>query len=227
MLTIICGEDVISSRNYLQTLKQQYLLKNFEVKNISVQEIESISLWLGESQSLFFTKRIFFSEYLNRHIRRDNKKLLAELKKIEKLKDVELIDWESVSLWELKLAKVGNVKEFKPRESIFKLLDSLYPTNKSTFLSLLLSTTIDIDEHFIFTMVVRYVRNLIVIKMGSIPLKMQSWQAQKLKLQASFWKSQNLFNFYEALFKIEIGTKTSTTPYSIKNSLAILACHFL
>lgn len=227
MLSIICGEDVVSSRNYVISLRKQYASRNFAIKDVNPSEIGSLTRWLGESQTLFSEKKVFFSENLNRHIRRDNKKILDELKKIEKLKDVELIDWESVSLWELKLAKAGRVKEFRLKENVFKLLDSLYPTNKREFILLLHSVAKTDDPHFIFTMLVRHIRALILVKEAVPPKRLQPWQIRKLQFQAGFWKLENLVNFYEALLKIEIGEKTGSNPYSLKDSLAILACHFL
>ena len=87
-------------------------------------------------------------------------------------------------------------------------------------------TTTD-NEHFVFSMLVKLARNLILVKSGEIPPRMQTWQAGKLRRQAMLWKEDNLILFYEALYKIEAGTKTGTTPFSLKESLAILACHFL
>lgn len=227
MLTIICGEDTISSRNYFISLKKNYSGKGFEIRDIKFNEIVEITRWLADSPSLFFQKKIFFTERLNKYIKKENQKLTADLQKIEKMKDVELIDWEEMSRWELKLKKIGYVKEFKPNETIFKLLESLYPSNRVSFVSLLDKLAQDLDENFIFIMLVRYVRNLIIIKEGEIPPRMQSWQTYKLKTQARHWKIENLVNFYEALFKIEVGLKTSSNPFSIKESLDILACHFL
>lgn len=227
MLTIICGEDVVASRDYLSLLKKEYLSNGYEIKIVPREEIDKIQLWMAESQSLFYQKKIFFSERLNQFLKKTDKKTVNVLEKIAKMKDVDLIDWEDVSLWEIKLKKIGKVKEFKPNQTIFKLQDALYPSNRLGFISLLDSLSENIEENFIFIMLVRYVRNLIIIKEGSTPSKMQSWQTYKLKSQASLWKTENLINFYEALFKIEIGLKTSSNPFSIKESLEILACHFL
>ena len=124
--------------------------------------------------------------------------------------------------------KINNlVKEFKPDQTIFKLLDSVYPGNKVLFISYLDKLSQNLDENFVFIMLIRYIRNLIIIKEGAVPPKMQSWQTYKLKSQALHWKQENLVNFYQALFKIEIGLKTSSNPFSVKESLEILACHFL
>ena len=227
MLIIICGEDVASSRNYFNSLKKEYLAKQFEIRNVAYYEIGDIDRWLGESASLFSQKKVFFSERLNKFIKRDNKKLLEDLQKIDKMEDVELVDWEEVSGWELKLKKIGQVKEFKPDQTIFKLLDSVYPGNRVLFISYLDKLSHNLDENFIFIMLVRYIRNLIIVKEGSVPPKMQTWQTYKLKSQTNHWKQENLVNFYQALFKIEVGLKTSSNPFSIKESLEILACHFL
>ena len=227
MLTIICGEDIIASRNYFVSLRKDYSSKGFEIKSLKFEEIGEISRWLAESASLFFQKKVFFTEHLNKKIKKDSKQLTSELEKIAKMKDVELIDWEEVSQWELKLKKIGKVKEFKPSQSIFKLLDSLFPGNRKEFVSMLYRLGENLDENFIFIMLARLVRNLIIVKEGAVPQKIQSWQIYRLKSQASRWKIENLVNFYEALFKIEVGQKTSSNPFSVKESLAILACHFL
>ncbi|MBI4226436.1 hypothetical protein HY612_04980 [Candidatus Roizmanbacteria bacterium] len=227
MLTIICGEDTVASRNYYTALQQQYKNKGYEISNIVFSDIEKIDKWLGESVSLFSQKKVFFTANISKKIRQDNKTLLNELEKIAKMKDIELIDWEEVSKWELKLKKLGLIKEFKPDQTIFKLLDSLWPSNRIVFISLLDKLSTNLDENFIFIMLVRYVRNLILVKEGVNPTTIQPWQLFKLKKQASLWKIANLINFYEALFKIDLGLKTSTNPFSIKDSLEILACHFL
>ena len=227
MFIIICGEDTISSRNYFVSLKKDYVAKGFEIRQIKFEEIKEISRWLADSPTLFFQKKVFFSENLNKKIKKDNKSIMAELQAINEMTNLELIDWEGLSVRELKFGKLGKIKEFKPDQSIFKLQDSLYPSNKSDFIKLLERLTQDSDENFVFIMLTRYVRNLILVKEGVNPAKMQSWQVYKLKSQAKHWKIENLVNFYEALFKIEIGLKTSSNPFSIKKSLDILACHFL
>ncbi len=230
MLTIICGEDIVTSRNYFTSIKNQYSLKGYEINNITHQDIDKLLMWLGESVSLFSQKKLFSAENLNKYLKKkadaQGNKILEELKKIEKSKAVELIVWEGIAQRELKLVKTGKVKEFKPSQTIFKLLDSLYPGNKTSFVTQLNNLN-NVEDTFIFIMLTKHVRNLILVKEGEIPQRMQSWQIYKLKSQLKYWKIDNLINFYEALFKIEMGSKTSSSPYSIKESLEILACHFL
>ena len=227
MLTIICGEDVVTSRTFLSSLKNDYLKTGIEVRQIRFDDITEINRWLGDSPTLFSQKKVFFTEFINKKIKKDNKKFLAELTNISKLKDVELVDWEDVGSRQLKLTKIAKVKEFKPDKTIFKLLDCISPGNKSLFLNSLEQLSSNMDESFIFIMMARHVRNLILVSQDILPTKMQSWQFGKLKYQARSWDTEKLVNFYEGLMRVDIASKTGKSPYSIKESLDILACYFL
>ena len=227
MLTIICGEDIVTSRAFLSSLKKDYLKDGVDVQAIRFDDIVEINRWLGDSLTLFSQKKVFFTEFLNKKIKRDSKKILTELTIISKLKDVELVDWEDVGSRQLKLSKIAKVKEFKPAKTIFKLLDCISPGNKNTFLNSLEQLSSSLDESFIFIMMARHVRNLILASQDILPPRMQSWQFGKLKYQARFWSSEKLVKFYEGLMRIDIASKTGKSPYSIKESIDILACYFL
>lgn len=227
MITVICGEDIVSSRNYFSQLQSSLKIKNYEIASLRAEEIFEIRRWLGDSMSLFSQKKAFFIEHLDKKIKKDNKKIAEEIAALSKDKTIEIYDWEEVASRQLKLNKLAKIKEFKPDISIFKLLDNLYPHNKVTFITQLQKLSADIDPGFIFHMLTRHMRNLILVKMEIMPPKMQSWQFYKLQSLTKWWKIENLVNFYEALGKIEIAQKTGRSPYSISQSLDILACYFL
>lgn len=231
MLTIICGEDIISSRNHFLSLKKEYREKGFEPTELTVDDVLRISDLIADSISLFSLKKVYFIENINKQLSRKTdlktKNIFDQFKKIEKMNDVELIIWEGLSQRELKFSKTGKIKEFKPDQNIFKLLDLIYPGNLNMFISRLNSLSRIADENFIFFMLLRHIRNMILINEDKLPPRMQSWQIYKFKKQLKYWKRENLVNFYQALFKIEMASKTSTSPFSIKESLEILACHFL
>lgn len=215
------------SRNFFLDLQINYKKKGIEVKPISLAEIYEMSRWLNDSPSLFSEKRVFVTEFLNRKIKKDNKKILAELERLAKLKDVEMVDWEDAPARFIKIAKLAKVKEFKPDKTVFKLLDSLYPGNKKNCLQLLSSLSQTNEDNFIFHMLVRQVRYLIMAKQDVMPPKMQSWQFGKLKQQTKSWDLKSLIDFYQGLYRIEVAAKTSRSPYSIKQSLDILAMFYL
>jgi len=229
MLTVVCGEDSISSRNYLVELKNSFHQKNSEIVDIVSSRIDEILKWQGESMTLFSRDQVFFTENLRELVnKKSSLKWQKTIEKIVKLKRISLIDFEDeISSRYLKFPLGTIVKEFKPKENIFKFLDLCFPSNLKNFLISLDSLVKTIDENIIFYMLYKHIRNLLIIKSGQSIPRLQTWQIAKLKKQAYNWEEKKLLSFYEGLHKIDISTKTSTNPYSIKKSLDILACYFL
>jgi hypothetical protein len=229
MLTIICGEDNISSRNYFIEIQSSFRSKGYDIQSIGTDQILEIPRWLGESQTLFNKKMAYFTENISKKITRKGSGPFAKtIEQIIEMKDVELISWENaLSLRELKIPKQAIIKEFKADTTIFKFLDSCFPGNGKQFVTLLHSLPEKIEVSFIFIMLVRHIRNLLLIQQNTPPKTIQQWQVWKLKSQLKYWKNEALLNFYDALLKIEISSKTGNNPYTIKKSLDLLACYFL
>ncbi|MCM8787952.1 MAG: hypothetical protein NC935_07890 [Candidatus Omnitrophica bacterium] len=229
MLTIICGEDSVSSFDYYSSLKKEYKNQSYEVKDINANDLEDISLWMGESQLLFAQKQVFFTQNLNKKLSRKlNLKINKIISEIIKDKKTEVITWEEfISSRNLKFPKGATIKEFKPQENIFKLQDALYPGNLKNFLAILNNLSESTDENFIFLMLAQHLKNLINFKSGKTDKKLQKWQIYKLKNLADKWSLNRLLNFYDSFYKIDLQQKTSNTPFSIKNSLELLALYYL
>lgn len=229
MLTIICGEDSISAYNYFVALKNKYKTNDYEVFDISVNDIENIISWINDSSMLFKTKKVFFTEGLNKKIsRKQNLKINKIVDEIINNKDVELYDFEEeISSYYLKFSKKVQIKEFKLNENIFKLQESLYPGNLKNFLKILNKLSESQDQYFIFNMLSKHVRNLILAKTNNIDKKTPYWQVKKLQNQAYYWKINDLIKFYDGLYRIDMMEKTSSTPFDIKKSLEILVCYYL
>lgn len=228
MLTIICGEDSISSRNYFLEQEKIYREKNFEIVNIDYRQVLELDESEASSASLFTQKRVYFTSNLN-------KKVLKKLniKNEKKIKDIiasikiQLFDWEEeTSSRDLKSIKGVVIKELKPSQTIFKLLDSCYPGNLKQFISSLETISESTEDIFIFIMLARHIRNILITKLGERLPKLMSWQIAKLSNQAKYWQLENLINFYQGLHRIDVNSKTNS-PYSIKKSLDILACYYL
>ena len=236
MLTVVCGEDTVTSRKYYQDLKEEYKNKNYEIRAITTSEIEELHKWLFDAPSLFANKPVFFIDGLLSYLKKYNpKSTIEQIMKIIQVSNNEIFTWESkLNSYDLKskaglkeLIKLAKIKEFKPSENIFKLLDSFFPTNKSAFIRNLGAVSANIDENFIFIMLVRLVRNLILAKEQIIPSVMQKWQFVKIRSQAGFWQKEKLISLYEALLRIETRSKTNKSAFSITHSLDILACYYL
>ncbi|MBI5127155.1 hypothetical protein HZA76_01740 [Candidatus Roizmanbacteria bacterium] len=229
MLTIVCGEDSTASRDYYSSLKKNYESKKIQIIEIPASDLENIPSWMGESQSLFSQNKVFFTSNINKRLSRKlNLKINKIIEQIIKDKSVEVVDWEEeISARELKFPIGGIIKELKPSQNIFKLQDALYPGNLKNFLVILNQLTETVDENFVFIMIIRHLKNLLLVKSNQISSKLQSWQIVKLKNQASKWQLNNLVSFYDSFHKIDLSQKTSTNPYSLKKSLDILACYYL
>lgn len=229
MLTIICGENSVSSFNYYTDLKKEYKTKGYEIINLESNNLEEISSWMRESQSLFSSKKIFFTENINKKLSRKlNLKINKIIENLVKDKKIEVITWEEeISSRFLKFPKEAKIKEFKLSETIFKLQDALFPGNLNNFIMILNQLNQTSDENVIFIMIARHIRNLLLVKMGKINNKLQKWQIYKLKTLASKWETDKLINFYDSFHKIDVWQKTSSNPYSLKKSIDILACYYL
>lgn len=229
MLTIICGEDSIASRNYFTDQKKSLKEKNFETVDLDYHQILEMDETGSSESSLFSSKRIYFTNNLNKKVlKKLNSKTEKKIKDIVSSKEVQVYDWEEeTSARDLKSIKGIIVKEFKPNQNIFKLLDSCYPGNLKTFLGNLSNLSGSTEDIFIFIMLARHMRNILIIKTGEKIPKLMSWQIAKLSNQAKFWELKNLVNFYEGLHRIDVNSKTNGTPFSVKKSLDILACYYL
>lgn len=229
MLIVICGEDTVAAFNYYSELKNKYKKDSYEVFDIEPSEIENILLWMNESAMLFTNKKAFFTRNLNKKIsKKQNLKINKIIEEIINNKNIELFDYEEeISSYYLKFSKKVTIKEFKLNENIFKLQESIFPGNLKNFIHILNTLNQTQDEFFIFNMLTKHLRELILIKTEKIDKKIAPWKLSKLRYQAEKWELDKLLSFYDGLYKIDLQQKTSSTPYNITKSLEILACYYL
>lgn len=229
MLTIICGEDSISSRNYFTDQQKLLKEKDFEITNIDYHQVLELDETGSSDSSLFALKRAYFTNSLNKKVfKKMGERNEKKIKAIVDSKNIQVFDWEEeTTARDLKVIKGAIIKEFKPSQNIFKLLDSCYPGNLKTFISILNTVSESTEDIFIFIMLSRHMRNILSAKLGEKIPKLASWQLVKLSNQAKYWEEKNLINFYQGLHRIDVNSKTNGTPYSVKKSLDILACYYL
>lgn len=227
MLTIVCGEDTSASRDHYQKLKKHYTENGYEVVNIPKADLETIRTYTTETESLFSPKRAFFSEHLVKFLKKSkNKTTLQEIQDIMK-SDIHWYDWEQYQAREITNPKGATMKEFKPPQSIFMLLDICVPGNREQFITMTAQLAQTVEDGFIYTMLWKHIRNLVIVKSGVPSTTVPAWQKLKLMAQAQRWQQDKLVGFYEGLARIDQTIKTSSNPYGIKKSLDILACYYL
>lgn len=229
MLFIVCGEDNVTSRDYFLEMQQEYKEKGNELKKISAIELETVLGASSASPNLFGQQQVFVTENVNKVVsRKKGNRAFELLEKISKDKDIVLLDWEDgVGQRELKISVLGKVKEFKPGANVFKLLDACYPSNLQTFIALLHSVCTPQNEMFIYIMMRRHLRNLLLISSKAKMSTLQAWQEHKLQQQARSWQHENLISFYDRLISLDISLKSGKNAYSLRHSLELLGCYYL
>jgi len=195
MITIVCGEDNISSRNCFLNEIKKYKNSGYDVKNIYPKEILNILTGIS-IQTLFGQNIVYTVENLNKLINKKNLKIVSVLKKISKDKGVHLVDWEDeVQKRGLKFADGAKVIEFKPSRNIFKLLDQCYPSNLKEFLTTYNQIINKTNEYFVLIMLIRHIKKLLLYKINQKPQNVAYWQEKKLIFQSKFWLKDKLVSF--------------------------------
>ncbi len=233
MITIFCGEDSVAARALYNQTVEKCKSEQSEVIYLSPSSILDISKGLADNLSLFSSQKVFCVENLEKASFKKSTKakkdtLYEAIISISADKSIILLDFEDgKQARQLKLKDLAKVHESKPATSIFNLLDDCFPGNKNAFIKNLRTVGTSQDEMFVFVMLFRHVRQLVLATNDALPSKLPPWQKYKILGQAKKWEKNALTNFYSGLIKIEINTKTSADPYGIAKSLEILACHYL
>ncbi|MFH0773146.1 MAG: hypothetical protein V1922_02445 [bacterium] len=233
VITIFCGEDTASARTAFTQAIKTYTSPQTDIISIQPSSILDIYKGIADNLNLFSTQKIFCIENLEKYSFKKSTKAKKDavyeaILSLSSDKTITILDFEDGKpARQLKLKDLAKIHESKPSTSIFKLLDDCYPGNKQLFIESLKKVCETQEEMFIFVMLFRHVRQLVLAAHDGSSAKLPPWQKYKILGQTKKWETQSLINFYSGLIKIEISSKTSSNPYGICKSLEILACHYL
>ena len=231
MLTIICGEDQITARRFLLSMKDSYKNKGYSLQNVAANDLTEVYKNSSGVVDLFGQKTVYFVDSLSKQYKgRVKTPYKRTVEAITKDKNIYLIDWEAgKSGYELSTLKrlADSFQEYKPTKNVFQLLDSCYPSNLRNFLSTLNVVLNTQEQMFVYTLLTRHVKKLIMAGDGHFDSKTAPWQKSKLQSQSRLWKLKNIIGFYEGLIKIDISTKSGSGTFDIRDSIEILACYYL
>lgn len=197
MITVLYGEDTVSSRNYLTTLRRSYsAYEQIEIdaaKAVSEDLIQAL-----QPQSLFSASRLVVVE--------------NGFKKIDLItgSGAEVVLWEDGNLTSSllsKLPKGTKVMQFKPPVTVFKFLDSLRPTSASSLSLLHKTLSAGADPSLIFNLTLKRVHTLLLYMADPAMLRMQEWQVVRLGNQATDFGFEKLLEFYKELVDIDWSLK--------------------
>lgn len=222
MIYVLHGDDSVTSRNYITTIagKKQTLV--LDGKAISFPDLaEQLN-----SQSLFGDEKVVVLE----HFLSKNKKKKEILQLIiDGNLHADLIFWESTKLTPatLALVKQSDVKAFLLPQYYFQFLDAFAPGNPQKIYTLYHQLLETMTAEQIFYSLIKRVRQLLILQMGSIAesketVSVQGWQLDKLRTQLSKWKKNSLPTMFESLQDTEIKTKSGGLPVGLSKHLDIL-----
>lgn len=222
MITIIHGDDIAASRDYLFELKKSLPGISFDKENFTYVNL----LQILKGSTLFAeTKNIFIENFLS------TKKTVPNFKEIINLINkndakFNIVFWDNNELSKptLSLFKDVKTKLFKIPQSLFSFLDNIKPNNTMSLVAFheLLKTS---DTEMVFYMMLRQFRLLLALSDGSNAIdetkRLAPWQKNKLKRQAHFFSFEKLKSIYNKLFEIDLKTKTGEIT-NLTNSIDIL-----
>lgn len=228
MLTIVCGEDTASSRRYFQELQKTYKEKGYYLVPLAAPEfIDALKEETG-TFTLFNEKKAFVIDSLTRILSR---KTSVEVKELIKKASVNphllILDWEAAKTAREITLKEAQIKEFKLPENIFKLLDACTPGNLAGFLRQFHELAGYVEVEFIYAMLCRHTRQLLLASQKALPPNVPTWQQAKLRAQAAKWPVTNLTAFYLGLARIDENVKTSSDGLGMQKAIDILAAFCL
>lgn len=204
MMTIIHGDDIVSSRKALAELKAENFFLELDAKTLDLERIKQEF----EGGGLLQEKKTIIIENFLSSAKEDVIFYLTQ-------EDfpINLVIWEEkeVTQRHLKNFSTAKILYFKLKPIIFNFLDNIKPGNQKLMIKLLHEVLKTAEVEIVFYMLTRHFRLMLAtLEKAEIEevKKLASWQLEKLKKQASLIGKEKLVSLYQKLFEIEVGQKT-------------------
>ena len=218
MVTIIHGDDVVSSRNFfLAQKKSNEPILNGENLTFT-QLVQSL-----EGGSLFGEEKVLLIE--NFFLKNSDAEIRTIANYVEKHTAFQFLFWEGKKLLQKHRScfKDPVIKQFLLPTVLFTFLQSVRPNNKNSVL-LLHKTIATTAVELVFSLLIRQFRLLLAVMDGSTNTieevkRLASWQLASLTRQANLFSVEELKTAYQKLFTIEKGLKTGTLPSTLVQSI--------
>lgn len=222
MLTILHGDDTEQSRAELNHLRGA--TKGKEIRQIDGKSLDLNGLTQAlQSQSMFGGDLLVIVERLFVSLGRKTKAIGEyAMLLVQGSNTVDIVIWEDKELSPGTIKSFGtkaSVRLFKTPVVIFQFLDSLKPKSSRHILPLFEQLTQSDAPELVFSMMVRRLRQLIMLKDNVMPEAMQPWQAVRLTNQAKFFTIKELQNMENNLLTIEYSNKSGRSPLTLKTQL--------
>lgn len=220
MITLLHGDDIVSSRKALEALKlsrQQSEVLFLEGPKVSLTDLKQA---LESSSLLAFSRLVILERFLSS---RPNKEKLVYLASGQF--GADLIFWERKKIPPGTIKKLGpqaKVQLFKTPALVFRFLDGFGSPNRQNSLLLLKKAAFSSPSSLVFYLLVKRIRDLLLVKGGGEPSRIQAWQLKKLQTQARFFHPGSLERVYRRLLEIDRAEKTGEKRFNLEGELEML-----
>ncbi len=218
---ILHGENnLASSKRLVELCDQQKNLGN-KVINLDANNLKLENLRQElEPADLFGNSNFVCLNGLLSGTKKKSQEKIIQFLKTENYQNLLLYETKGIHAATIKQFKGAVVENFKVEVDIFRFLDKLNPTQKENLLTcfndLLTKKT---EPEFIFAMLTRQVRQLIIAKTNPKQLKAPPFAINKLKQQAGSFTLEQLLNMHADLYHIDLVIKTGKTQLDLKTLL--------
>ncbi len=221
MITIVHGDDELTSRNYFVSQKDAKS-SIFDAETITLNELEQS---LNGSDLFGISNKIFIENLFTRN---GAKNLDEVAKALSKKNKADVFIWANKLLPAKTLSLFPNHKSqsFKIPQNIWSFLDGIKPNN-SRNVSLFHSVLAETEPEIVFAMIIRQFRLMLGLSESSNNnidevKRLAPWQKSKLIRQATLLDLIKLKEVYKKLYKIDKSTKTGTSNLNLVQNIDIL-----
>lgn len=227
MITIIHGEDIVSSRRFFIDERKKSLHPiTFSGDNLDLTDIAQAV----EANSLFdiVNKEIFIEDLFSKKQSQEFSGIVSYLQKHSRNVNIKIWESKELSKKQLNSFKGHQIKLFSLSKTLFVFLNELKPDNSKKLIHIFHKTLGNTEVELVFYMLIRQFRLLLAIfgesKTNQIDeiKNMQAWQKERLKRQASFFSEMQLKNTYNKIYDIEIAEKSGSSVLSLPQAIDFL-----
>lgn len=224
MITIIHGDDIVSSRNFFTQEKTKFPNHQTLTDSYAVSDIAQ-----ALERSLFGDETVIFIEnLLTRKKSKEKEDIIAYIAKQKSNNTIYL--WEDAEIPQKTIQLFTHVQSrlFKLPKLLFTFLDTLSPKNGNKLVILFHKVIEQADADFVFAMIARQFRLLLschpkLSEESSDTIdevkRLAQWQISKLTKQRSFFTDAQLLSNYQKLLAIETSLKTGTLSLSLTQAI--------
>jgi len=221
MITLLHGDNVEASRNELNLLKSQ--AKDKEIRQLDGKHLDATGLTQAlESSSLFGGETLVIIENLFGSLGKKTSYVKEFASRIASCQGIDVILWEEKEVGKIAIDNLGKnvtIRLFKTPVAIFKFLDAIKPNNVKALLSLYRQVEAMDAPELIFTMMVKRLRQLMMLADGVTPDGLQGWQAKGLTNQARLFTMEKLLSMEKQLLDMEYSLKTGSSPFTLRQHI--------